>query len=122
MTFERQALGRRGEDLALEALKKLGYETISRNYRCKLGEVDLIARDGDTLVFVEIKTRRAKDTGGAKEAVSQRKRRQLSKVAMHYMKAEKCLDQRARFDVVAVSLWDGPPKVEVIKDAFELVG
>ncbi len=120
MTFRRQQLGKRGEDIAKEAVTEMGYEMVARNYRCPLGEVDLIARDGDTLVFIEIKTRRGKGLAGAKEAVGPRKRRQLSKVALYYMKKEGFLGQKARFDVVAVGLEGGRARLEVIKDAFEL--
>ena len=120
MSRQRQDLGRAGEELALRHLRRLGYRAISRNYRCALGEVDLIARDGDTLVFVEIKTRRHRSTAFAKEAVNARKRRQLSKTALSYLKSKGCPDAKARFDVVAVSLGSGPPHIEVVRNAFEL--
>ncbi len=120
MTEDRLHVGRLGEDLALKKLKKLGYRCIERNYRCSLGEMDLIARDGETLVFVEIKTRRDKSLAYAKEAVDERKKRQLSKVALAYMKAEDCCDTRSRFDVVAVHLDGGREQIEVIKNAFDL--
>ena len=120
MTKERLALGKLGEDLAFEKIKRLGYKKIIRNYRCPLGEVDLIARDGETLVFIEIKTRKGTSTGRAKEAVDARKRRQLSKVALAYMKSNKCVETRARFDVVAVGFEGNRAKIEVVKNAFEL--
>lgn len=120
MTQDRLDVGRLGEDLALRRLKKLGYRCIARNYRCSLGEVDIIARDGETLVFVEIKTRRDKSLGYAKEAVDKRKKRQLSKVALAYMKAEDCCDVKSRFDVVAINLEEDREQIEVIKNAFDL--
>ena len=120
MTKQRLDLGRFGEDLAYKQLKRLGYKKIIRNYRCPLGEVDLIATDGDTLAFIEIKTRKGRSTGYAKEAVNARKRRQLSKVALFYMKSNDCNEVKARFDVVAISLKTVEPKIEVIKNAFEL--
>jgi putative endonuclease len=120
LTRERLELGAFGEELAFRKIKRLGYRSILRNYRCPLGEVDLIARDGDTLVFIEIKTRKGKTVGYAKEAVNERKRRQLSKVALAYMKSINCCDIKARFDVVAVSLGPGEPEIEVIKNAFDL--
>ncbi|MDY6970892.1 MAG: YraN family protein [Thermodesulfobacteriota bacterium] len=119
MTKERIELGRLGEELALKRIKRLGYRKIIRNYRCPLGEMDLIARDGDTLVFIEIKTRRGGPTSYAKEAVDERKRRQLSKVALAYMKSNDCCETRARFDVIAVSLEEDEPRIEVVKNAFE---
>jgi len=120
MTRERLELGATGERMALEELERLGYRILERNFRCIAGEIDAIARHGETLVFVEIKTRRGKSLAYAKEAVNARKRRQLSKAALVYMKASRACDVSARFDVVAVSLTDGPPKVEVVTDAFEL--
>ena len=120
MTHERLQVGKRGEDLALARLEGLGYRCIARNYRCSLGEVDLIAMDRDTLVFVEIKTRRGRSAGYAKEAIDKRKQRQLSKVALAYMKAEGCCDVRSRFDVVAVNLTRGEDRIEIVKNAFDL--
>jgi putative endonuclease len=120
LTKERLELGDWGEELALKKIKGLGYKKIVRNYRCPLGEVDLIARDGDTLVFLEIKTRRGKSLAYAKEAVNAKKRRQLSKVALAYMKSNDCYGVKARFDVVAVSLQGDNPQIEVIKNAFDL--
>jgi putative endonuclease len=120
MTRERLDLGKWGEDIALKKVKRLGYRCLARNYRCPLGEVDLIARDGDTLVFIEIKTRRGRSLGYAKEAVDQRKRRQLSKVALDYMKSKGFPDVRARFDVVVINLNGEEQEIEVVRNAFEL--
>ncbi|MBC8458323.1 MAG: YraN family protein [Deltaproteobacteria bacterium] len=120
MTSKRLELGKFGEVLALKKIKLLGYKNIIRNYRCPLGEVDLIAKDGDTLAFIEIKTRKGKSIGYAKEAVNARKRRQLSKVALAYMKSNDCWGAKARFDVVAISIEKDKPQIEVIKNAFEL--
>jgi putative endonuclease len=121
LTRARLELGKRGEDLACQAVRRLGYKKIVRNYRCPQGEIDLIARDGGTLVFIEIKTRRMRSTGYAKEAVNRRKQRQLSKVALAYMKEHGCEDVSARFDVVAIGLPAGEaPVIEIIRNAFEL--
>jgi len=120
VTKERISLGRLGEDLARERLKGLGYRIVKTNYRCPLGEIDLVARDGDVLVFVEIKTRRNEPLGQAKEAVTRRKQAQLSKVALAYMKSNNLWGSKARFDVVAIGLIDGKNEIEIIKDAFEL--
>lgn len=120
MTKQRLELGEYGEALALKAIRRLGYKKIAQNYRCALGEVDLIAQDGDTLVFIEIKTRRNRPIGYAKEAVTARKRRQLSKVALTYLHANRRQDVRARFDVVAITLGVGEPEIEVVKNAFDL--
>jgi putative endonuclease len=120
MTKERLILGQLGEDLARKRLKDLGYRVLETNYRCPLGEIDLIARDGDTLVFVEIKTRRNQPSSLAKEGVHKRKQVQLSKVALAYMKHKNLWGAKARFDVVAIGVSDGKKEVEIIQDAFEL--
>jgi putative endonuclease len=120
VTRERLDLGKWGEDRALQKVKKLGYRCIVRNYRCPLGEVDLIARDGDTLVFVEIKTRKGRSLEYAKEAVDKRKRKQLSKVALAYMKANGYSEARARFDVVVINLEGKEEEIEVVRNAFDL--
>lgn len=120
MTEERLALGRLGEDLAFKKIKKMGYRCVERNYKCPLGEIDIIAKHKGYLVFLEIKTRRGRNTGYAKEAVNQRKMRQISKAALTYMKENNCSDIRSRFDVVAVCIDRGKPEIEVIQNAFEL--
>ena len=120
MTKERLDLGKAGEDLAFKKIKKLGYKCVERNYRCALGEIDLIAKHGDYLVFIEIKTRKGRDTGYAKEAVNDRKKRQISKTALNYMKEKDCYDTKSRFDVVAVCINNGKVDIEVIQNAFEL--
>lgn len=120
MSRERQKLGRLGEDLALKKIKKLGYKPVTRNFRCALGEIDLIARHGEYLVFIEIKTRRGRSLGYAKEAVTLKKKRQISKVALAYMKENNCCNIKSRFDVIAVSIYGKEADIEVITDAFEL--
>jgi putative endonuclease len=120
LTRERLDLGKLGENLALKRLRRLGYKCIERNYRCRLGEIDLIAREGDCLVFVEIKTRRDQPLGTIKEAITPKKKRQLSKVALTYMKDHDCCDVKSRFDVVAINLRYGREQIEVIQNAFDL--
>ncbi len=120
MTKERISLGKFGEDLARERLKDLGYRILKKNYRCSLGEVDLVARDGDVLVFVEIKTRKSESLGQIKEVVNRRKQAQLSKVALAYLKSNNLWGSKARFDVVAIRLIGGKKEIEIIKNAFEL--
>jgi putative endonuclease len=120
MTQERITLGKLGEDLARKRLKDLGYRILETNYRCSLGEIDLVARDGDVLVFAEIKTRKNEFLAQVKEAVTKRKQIQISKVALAYMKSNNLWGSKARFDVVAIGLIDGKKEIEIIKDAFEL--
>lgn len=120
MTRERLDLGKWGEEQALKKVKKLGYKCLVRNYRCPLGEIDLIARDKDILVFIEIKTRKASSIGYSKEAVDFRKQKQLSKVALAYMKENDCPDAKARFDVIAIHIDRGEKEIEIIQNAFDL--
>jgi len=120
VTRERLELGKEGEDLALQTVERLGYRCIARNYRCSLGELDLVARDGDSLVFIEIKTRKGKSLDYAKEAVHTRKQRQVSKVALAYMKKNGCEEAKARFDVVVIHQKGVDKEIEVIRNAFDL--
>ncbi|MBW2065889.1 MAG: YraN family protein [Deltaproteobacteria bacterium] len=120
MTKERQALGRLGEELAYRRVKSLGYKCIERNYRCPMGEVDLIAKDKDTLVFIEIRTRKGRSIPLAKESVDRKKRRKLSKVALQYMKEKNCFNIQSRFDVVVVGIEGRERQIEVIQNAFDL--
>jgi putative endonuclease len=120
VTRARLELGKEGEDLALKKVESLGYRCIARNYRCSLGELDLIARDGETLVFIEIKTRKGRSLDYAKEAVHARKQRQMSKVALAYMKRTGCEDAKARFDVVVIHQKGLDNEIEVIRNAFDL--
>jgi putative endonuclease len=116
----RSRLGRRGEDLAVELLKKKGYKVLERNFKSPIGEMDIIAREGKTMAFVEVKTRLTSDFGTAKWAVGPRKQRKLSMVALDYLKRNSLLEQPARFDVVAIDLVQGQEKVELFRNAFDL--
>jgi putative endonuclease len=121
MTQERLSLGKKGEELAIAQLRSLKYKIIERNFKCALGEIDIIAWEKDMLVFVEVKTRRTKDFGGPAAAVNQRKQRQLSRVALTYLNQKKLAEMPARFDVVAVELIPPAPRIEVIRNAFDLL-
>jgi len=120
MEDTRKVLGARGEDLAVRYLKKKGYKVIERNYRCQWGEIDLVARQGKTLVFIEIKSRTSSDFGLPQDAVGRFKQKKLIQVARAYM-AEHRLHETipARFDVVAVQLTPSGPEIELITDAFQ---
>lgn len=119
-TNAKQALGEAGERVAEEYLKKKGYRLVERNYRCSVGELDLIVLDKRVVVFVEVKTRRGHGFGSPLEAVAYRKQRKMIQAAQFFL-SQKNLHQRdARFDVVGVS-WPGrEPVVEHIENAFEL--
>jgi putative endonuclease len=120
MPHQKQKFGEKGEVLAARHLKKKGYRIIETNYRTKLGEIDIVAQDRDTLVFVEVKSRRSWRFGNPKAAVTPSKQRKISMVALHYLKATRRSNASARFDVVAVTLTRDKPQIEIIKNAFEL--
>jgi putative endonuclease len=117
---EKKDLGKKGEEKALRFLKKKGYRIIEQNYVCKMGEMDIIAREKDTLVFVEVKTRTSMAFGPPQLAVNKFKQRQLSKVALNFLKQKKLEDVKARFDVVAILLPPEQEEIELIRDAFDL--
>jgi putative endonuclease len=112
-------LGHEGEQRALFHLKRLGYRIICRNYRCPLGEIDIIAHHRDVLVFVEVKSRRSEAFGSPKQAITPAKQHKLSQVAWHYLQKHDLTEAKARFDVVTVSGTKGAPLFEVIENAFE---
>jgi putative endonuclease len=117
---EKKDLGKKGEEVALRFLKKKGYRIIETNYVCKLGEMDLIAKEKETLVFVEVKTRTSTMFGPPQLAVTQFKQRQLSKVALNFLKEKKLEDVKARFDVVAILIGQKGAEIELIRNAFDL--
>jgi len=121
MTQDRLSLGKMGEELAVTQLRAMKYQILERNYRCLLGEMDIIAREKGSLVFVEVKTRATKDFGGPAAAVHERKQRQLSRIALLYLNQKKVRDVPARFDVVGVDLSGSKPRIEVIQNAFDLL-
>ncbi len=116
----RQKFGKFGENLAARHLKKLGYKIICQNYRTKLGEIDIIAKKDDTIVFVEVKSRRTSTFGHPKHSITLKKQQQISKTALYYLKETNQNNVRARFDVVTVNSVNKKHDVEVIKNAFEL--
>jgi len=118
--MQKKELGKQGEEIAIRFLKKKGYRILLRNYVCKMGEMDIIAREKDTLVFVEVKTRTSTEFGPPQLAVNSRKQRQLSKVALNYLNEKRLKDVKARFDVVAILLGQKGEEIELIKDAFDL--
>jgi putative endonuclease len=117
---ERHQVGEEGESLAVKFLKENGYKIIEQNYRCKLGEIDIIAKDGGVLAFVEVKARRTDRFGVPKWAVTRRKQRKISMVALYYLKETEQMEEKARFDVVAVRFLPHQQNIEIIKNAFEL--
>jgi putative endonuclease len=122
MTMRRKELGERGESLAVEELERRGYEILTRRYRTDFGEIDIIARDADTLVFVEVKARVSGDFGGGAAAVDRRKQRRLTAMAVDYLARAKVVDEPCRFDVVAIDDCDTQPSFVLYVNAFDAVG
>lgn len=113
--------GQQGEELAAQHLAQLGYRIVERNFRVRWGEIDIVAEDKGVLVFVEVKTRTGLGFGNPAEAVTLRKRQQISRAALAYLSQQRKFDVPARFDVVTILLGKGePPRIEVIANAFDL--
>ena len=115
----RQFLGKLGEDLACVELERRGYAILARRYRTRFGEIDVVARDGQTLVFVEVKTRDGDHFGGGADAVTTWKQRRVAGMALDYLTRYRWHDRPCRFDVVAIDVSSKPPQVEVYLNAFE---
>jgi putative endonuclease len=113
MRGARQGLGRTGERLAAEALISRGYRILERNFRCRYGEIDLIAEDEHDLVFVEVKTRRGSVHGLPEEAITARKQQKIIEVATYYLDLHSCFERSWRVDVVAVQLSIGGKLEEI---------
>ena len=118
MTRARQSLGRYGEDLACRELRRRGYVILARRFRTRFGEIDIVAQDGGTLVFVEVKTRRNAAFGGPAAAVNAAKQRRLVNMARSYLLGLGGGTPPCRFDVVGVVAGAGRPVLEVVRDAF----
>ena len=121
--FRRLPLGLRGERFAARYLRRKGYRIVARGTRWRRGELDLVAVDGRTVVFVEVKTRRHATSDTPAEAVGSEKQRRLARAALVYLKSHGLLEHAARFDVVAIIWPKGarrPLSVEHFVNAFEL--
>lgn len=121
MPNSRQHLGQSGEDIAAALLGENGYRILARNYRCHCGEIDIIAKQGVTLVFLEVKTRTGMTYGSPSAAVTLKKQRQISKTAQYYLAVHNLFDAPARFDVVSIIIAPHQlPRIEIIANAFDL--
>lgn len=120
----KKLLGDRGERMAAKFLRKQGFKILARQYKTRMGELDLIARDRDVVVFVEVKTRRSNAAGHPVEAITPAKQAKLTQLALAFLKQHDLLNHPARFDVVTVYWKDGEktPTVEHFQDAFPAVG
>lgn len=117
-------LGNAGEREAARYLRRQGFQIIARRYRTPLGEIDLIARDGECIVFIEVKTRRSSEAGQPFESVDRRKQQQLTRLALAYLKQRGWLEQPARFDVISI-VWPestNVPEITHYRNAFEPTG
>jgi putative endonuclease len=114
----RQSLGRIGEDLACAELARRGYAILARRYRSRFGEIDIIARCGPTLVFVEVKARSGRAFGGGGAAVTSGKQRRIARVAEAFLARRRLIGEPCRFDVVTVDVIAGRARIEVYPHAF----
>ncbi len=116
----RRRTGQTGEDIAVAYLRKKGYVILDRNFRCPVGELDIVAQKQQIIVFVEVKTRRKEKFGPPELAVDARKRGKIEKLAAWYMKGKGKESAPVRFDVIAVSIYEGEkPQVNHIENAFQ---
>ena len=118
MTHARQAFGLHGEDLACHELEGRGYLVLTRRYRTRHGEIDIIARHGPYLVFIEVTARHDGSFGDPEEAVTSQKQQRMVWMATDYLARNNLLDVACRFDVVAISTRELPPSITVFEDAF----
>ena len=118
VTYARQSFGLFGEELACQELEQRGYIILTRRYRTKHGEIDIVARHGECLVFVEVKARQDGSFGDPEEAVTLRKQQQLVWMATDYLVRQAVGDVACRFDVVGINTLTDPPAITLIEDAF----
>jgi len=116
----RQSLGKHGEDLACAELEKRGYVIVDRRFRTRCGEIDIVARDGGVLVFIEVKARSGGNFGTPFESVTWKKRQRLSQMAASYLFVRRLAGVACRFDVVAVVEWQGRQTIELLRGAFDM--
>lgn len=119
MTLARQRLGKLGEELAVTELRRRGYSITAQRYRTPCGEIDIVADDHGTLVFVEVKARQDAEFGTAAEGVTPWKQRRLARMARDYLTREKVADRPCRFDVVAIMFNAAKPVIELYQNAFD---
>ena len=116
--MNRRSKGREGENLAAQFLEKKGYSILERNYRFERGEIDIVAKEGQELVFVEVKSRHSKQYGAPEESVTPAKEAQLKKVAEGYLYEHNIENQSCRFDIVTITYQQGTPVLRLIPNAF----
>ncbi len=120
--MNKRVIGEGNEDLACNYLKSQGCRIIARNFHCRQGEIDIIARDGQYLCFIEVKYRKNTDFGLPQEAVNIFKQRKISKVSRFYLYSKNLsFDIPIRYDVIAVSVNEGITAFKWIKNAFDYI-
>jgi putative endonuclease len=122
MSRSRIALGKIGEDLACLELQRRGYAILARRYRRRMGELDIIARDGPTVVFIEVKAREGRQFGDAVDGVTGLKRRRMTRVALEYLVRHRLTNCPCRFDVVSIHMENEQPVIELYQNAFSANG
>jgi putative endonuclease len=113
--------GKEGEKIAADFLKKNGYRIVEINFRCPIGEIDIIAKERADLVFVEVKTRKSRELGYPEQAVGLRKQKKMSQLALWYLQKRKIIDTNSRFDVVAITLMPEKNEIRLIRNAFDFI-
>lgn len=116
---DKDNIGKQGEKIAVSYLKKNGYRICETNFRCALGEIDIVAREKKELVFIEVKTRKSQALGYPEQAVGLRKQKKLSQLALMYLQKNRLADVCARFDVVAITMLPQGNEIVLIKNAFD---
>jgi putative endonuclease len=111
--------GKEGEKIAADFLKKNGYRIIETNFRCAIGEIDIIAREKDELVFIEVKTRTSGEMGFPEQAVGIKKQKKMSQLALWYLQKKNTKDTTMRFDVLAIMILPAGNEIKLIKNAFD---
>ena len=122
MFDSRKELGAKGEKLAAKFLRRKGYRIVQRNYKCKLGEIDIVAQINGMFAFVEVRTKSTAEFGPPQYSITTAKRKQITKAALSYIREKNLAGQSCRFDVIAVTFSPESrrPKIEHIENAFEL--
>jgi len=121
MAISKSNLGKEGEAIAIKFLQKRGYKIIKKNYRNRLGEIDIVAKDNQTICFIEVKLRKSMEMGMPLEAINKAKQKKISQVALLYVQENNLEDEDARFDAVSILGQDeGSYEMELITNAFEL--
>jgi len=116
--MDKGEFGRQGEKRAAKALRGRGYKILARNYRCRHGEIDIVAFENGEFVFVEVKSRSSEEKGTALEAVTPRKQRKLARVAQQFLIERGLSERPCRFDVVAIGSSPGSGEDEIVRGAF----